>query len=202
MDNIALDLLGLRLTLKLPRISLKGEDQGEDQGADYHLQIQENHNFNDEGEDEKKMSYLEWKYGDKMTKMVYETMATPETQKVVAKMRELPKLKSSLLRTHQFQHQDLIAVDDERRHLLRKDSRVINRLMTVEQLSHIQKWLENQPDEFDVEKVQEESHYEKVDNDDRDDEDVSEDVQDSQHFMTNYYTRRDRLVYYRKVSIV
>merc|ERR1712198_778006 len=101
----------------------------------------------------------------------------------VTKMRELPKLKSSLLRMHQFQHQDLIAVDDERRHLLRKDSRVINRLMTVEQLSHIQKWLENQPDEFDVEKVQEESHYEKVDNDDRD-EDVSEDVQDSQHFMT------------------
>ena len=94
LDNISMDLLGLRLTFKLPRISIKDQDD-QNQSAEYHLHIEESQN--QENEDQR-MSYMEWKYGDQMNNLVDEATINEERRREVVKMRELPELKASVLK--------------------------------------------------------------------------------------------------------
>ena len=191
MDNVSMELLGLRLTFKLPRISIR--ENNEEEEAEYHLDIQKA-KMEEEDEDNK-VSYLEWRYGDNLNNIVNAT-AEIEPKNEVTKMREVPKLKAAMLRHNNYREMtSKITVDDERSRVLRQDMRVVNRLMTVDQIQHIEQWLSDQPDMFpDQDQVEQQTE---------EDQDNNEDVQDSNIVpFNNFYTRNDRLVYYRKVSIV
>ena len=203
LDNISMDLLGLRLTFKLPRISIKEQDD-QNQSAEYHLHIEESQNRENE---DQRMSYMEWKYGDQMNNLVDEATINEERRREVVKMRELPELKASVLKNlnlNNQQHQvKKSSIAEDRARMLRYDHRVINRLMTVDQISHIEQWLDDQPAQLaDDEHVYDE--LTPVPDNTKD-----EDVHDSHHVdvakSTNYYrdiANRDRFIYYKKVSIV
>ena len=203
LDNISMDLLGLRLTFKLPRISIKEQDD-QNQSAEYHLHIEESQNRENE---DQRMSYMEWKYGDQMNNLVEEATINEERRREVVKMRELPELKASVLKNlnlNNQQHQvKKSSIAEDRARMLRYDHRVINRLMTVDQISHIEQWLDDQPDQL----ADDEHVYDEITS--VPDNTKDEDVHDSHHFdvakSTNYYrdiANRDRFIYYKKVSIV
>ena len=201
MDNISVDLLGLRLTLRLPRISLKDTDEEE---AEYHLKIEQSNNINKEIEDNK-MSYLEWRYGDSMAKMVESSVSEPQQEVVRAK--ELPKLERAAVARNNLILSTRTSQHFQRSRLLKYDQRVVNRLMTVDQIGHIEQWLNNQPDSFPVDEDSE-NVYESVDDTtdsprDNPEEDVPPvNVSKSTNLYRDIANRRDAVVYYRKVTIV
>merc|ERR1711974_137723 len=105
MNSLALELLGLRLTMKLPRPKLRKES--EEDAAEYKISIVR-HNRSE---------------------------ARPRA-------RELPNntKRAGILKKNS---------------LLMYDNRVVNQLLTVEQLENIENWLGEQPDSFAKEEIEE-----------------------------------------------
>merc|ERR1719507_1854389 len=111
MNSLALELLGMRLTMKLPRPKLRKEEEA----AEYKISIVR-HNRSE----------------------------------VRPRARELPnntKRAGGIL---------------EKNSLLRYDNRVVNQLLTVEQLQNIENWLGEQPDSFAKEEIEELENIEPV----------------------------------------
>ena len=105
MNSLALELLGMRLTMKLPRAKLRKEP--EEEAAEYKISIVR-HNRSE---------------------------ARPRA-------RDLPNntKRPGILKKNS---------------LLKYDNRVVNQLLTVEQLENIENWLGEQPDSFDKEEIEE-----------------------------------------------
>ena len=211
MNNISLDLLGMRLTIKLPRISIK--DPEEEEAAEYHLKIEESQNReNEDSLINNKMTYMEWRYGDKLQQMT-DSSKVEETKTEVVRVKELPRLeRATVARNNMMLSTRRSREQFQRSRLLKYDQRVVNRLMTVEQIGHIEQWLNNQPDSFTQQTTDDaENVYETVDDDapdsprkdDPEDDDVpTVDLDKSTNFYRHIANSQDRLVYYRKVSIV
>ena len=111
MNSLALDLLGMRLTMKLPRPKLRKEEEA----AEYKISI-----------------------------------VRHDRSEVRPRARELPnntKRAGGIL---------------EKNSLLRYDNRVVNQLLTVEQLQNIENWLVEQPDTFAKEEIEELENIEPV----------------------------------------
>ena len=111
MNSLALDLLGMRLTMKLPRPKLRKEEEA----AEYKISI-----------------------------------VRHDRSEVRPRARELPnntKRAGGIL---------------EKNSLLRYDNRVVNQLLTVEQLQNIENWLGEQPDTFAKEEIEELENIEPV----------------------------------------
>ena len=126
IKNLTYDLLGITLRLKLPGFWR----QEEQEGAEYQLKIEESqeHKENQEEEEreERKVSYIEWRYGERLKEIV---TARPHTEPASQKASQ-DKLKR-----------------------LRKDFRVINNYLTPQQIAHIETWLQEQPEHFQAEEI-------------------------------------------------
>ena len=105
MNSLALELLGMRLTMKMPRAKLRKEV--EEEAAEYKISIVR-HNRSE---------------------------ARPRA-------RQLP---------NSTKRPSILKKDS----LLRYDNRVVNQLLTVEQLQNIENWLGGQPDTFATEEIEE-----------------------------------------------
>ena len=111
MNSLALDLLGMRLTMKLPRPKLRKEEEA----AEYKISI-----------------------------------VRHDRSEVRPRARELPnntRRAGSILKKNS---------------LLKYDNRVVNQLLTVEQLQNIENWLGEQPDSFAKEEIEELENIEPV----------------------------------------
>ena len=111
MNSLALDLLGMRLTMKLPRPKLRKEEEA----AEYKISI-----------------------------------VRHDRSEVRPRARELPnntRRAGSILKKNS---------------LLKYDNRVVNQLLTVEQLQNIENWLGEQPDTFAKEEIEELENIEPV----------------------------------------
>ena len=111
MNSLALDLLGMRLTMKLPRPKLRKEEEA----AEYKISI-----------------------------------VRHDRSEVRPRARELPnntKRVEGILKKNS---------------LLKYDNRVVNQLLTVEQLQNIENWLVEQPDTFAKEEIEELENIEPV----------------------------------------
>ena len=112
MNSLALELLGMRLTMKLPRPKLRKE---EEEAAEYKISI-----------------------------------VRHDRSEVRPRARELPnntKRVEGILKKNS---------------LLKYDNRVVNQLLTVEQLQNIENWLVEQPDTFAKEEIEELENIEPV----------------------------------------
>ena len=135
MKNLTYQLLGLTLKLKLPSLWREEED-----GAEYQLKIEESK--------EHKVSYLQWRYGHKLEQMVT-ARAQPDMQTVITEETE-----NILTGENKPPIQDKKPASQDKPHKrLRKDFRVINNLMSPEQITNIEQWLADQPDHFQTEQV-------------------------------------------------
>ena len=132
LNNLSVDLLGLRLTLKVPTIPSKEQDNKSEEEKKDECTC-EKENISNEKEDSKKKSYLEWRYGE-----------LPKPQR--ATIKELAKLEHATMKNNMRPQ-----VLSEKESLLKYDQRVVNRLLTVEQLNNIEKWLSDQPEKFPTE---------------------------------------------------
>ena len=111
MNSLALDLLGMRLTMKLPRPKLRKEEEA----AEYKISI-----------------------------------VRHDRSEVRPRARELPnntRRAAGILTKNS---------------LLKYDNRVVNQLLTVEQLQNIENWLGEQPDSFAKEEIEELENIEPV----------------------------------------
>lgn len=111
MNSLALDLLGMRLTMKLPRPKLRKEEEA----AEYKISI-----------------------------------VRHDRSEVRPRARELPnntRRAAGILKKNS---------------LLKYDNRVVNQLLTVEQLQNIENWLGEQPDTFAKEEIEELENIEPV----------------------------------------
>ena len=111
MNSLALELLGMRLTMKLPRPKLRKEEEA----AEYKISI-----------------------------------VRHDRSEVRPRARELPnntKRVEGILKKNS---------------LLKYDNRVVNQLLTVEQLQNIENWLGEQPDTFAKEEIEELENIEPV----------------------------------------
>ena len=206
LKNLSLDLLGLRLTFKLPRISLKEQETESEEAAEYHLKVEQRKETTEDQEMEVeqeggKMSYLEWRYGDKLTSMVADTAMLDTAEMARPRMRPVRRLSRLELRRRQEQEVGQVGEEEARR--LGRDARVVAQLLSVEQVARIETWLSAQPDQFQ-QMEEEEDHYAEIK-----EEEVftMEDVQDShqpaQPAPSQYQdilSRRN--VHYRRVTIV
>ena len=164
IKNLTYDFLGLTLRLKVP-----GFWRQEQEGAEYQLKIEERE---EEREDEeRKVSYIQWRYGDRLEQIV-----TARPHPSVQTLRELGRREETGDKSHKPSSQDNLK-------RLRKDYRVINNYLSPEQITHIETWLEDQPDHFLAEEL-----------------DGQEDVKERNMFTE--IVQRNRNVQYRKVSIV
>ena len=211
LKNLSLDLLGLRLTFKLPRISLKEQETESEEAAEYHLKVEQRKETKEEDQDQEmeveqeggKMSYLEWRYGDKLSSMVADTAMLDTAEMARPRMRPVRRLSRMELRRRQEQEVGQVGEEEARR--LGRDARVVAQLLSVEQVARIETWLSAQPDQFQQmeEEMEEEDHYAEIK-----EEEVftMEDVQDSHqpaHPASQYQDilcRRN--VHYRRVTIV
>ena len=206
LKNLSLDLMGLRLTFKLPRISLKEQETESEEAAEYHLKVEQRKETTEDQEMEVeqeggKMSYLEWRYGDKLTSMVADTAMLDTAEMARPRMRPVRRLSRLELRRRQEQEVGQVGEEEARR--LGRDARVVAQLLSVEQVARIETWLSAQPDQFQ-QMEEEEDHYAEIK-----EEEVftMEDVQDShqpaQPATSQYQdilSRRN--VHYRRVTIV
>ena len=211
LKNLSLDLLGLRLTFKLPRISLKEQDTESEEAAEYHLKVEQRKETTEEDQDQKmeveqeggKMSYLEWRYGDKLSSMVADTAMLDTAEMARPRMRPVRRLSRMELRRRQEQEVGQVGEEEARR--LGRDARVVAQLLSVEQVARIETWLSAQPDQFQQmeEEMEEEDHYAEIK-----EEEVftMEDVQDSHQPAQAPSQYQDilsrRNVHYRRVTIV
>ena len=207
LKNLSLDLLGLRLTFKLPRISLKEQETESEEAAEYHLKVEQRKETTEDQEMEVeqeggKVSYLEWRYGDKLTSMVADTAMLDTAEMARPRMRPVRRLSRLELRRRQEQEVGQVGEEEARR--LGRDARVVAQLLSVEQVARIETWLSAQPDQFQQMEEEEEDHYTEIK-----EEEVftMEDVQDShqpaQPATSQYQdilSRRN--VHYRRVTIV
>ena len=212
LKNLSLDLLGLRLTFKLPRISLKEQDTESEEAAEYHLKVEQRKETTEEDQVQQmeqdqeqeggKMSYLEWRYGDKLSSMVADTAMLDTAEMARPRMRPVRRLSRLELRRRQEQEVGQVGEEEARR--LGRDARVVAQLLSVEQVARIETWLSAQPDQFQqMEEQMEEDHYAKIK-----EEEVftMEDVQDSHQPAQAPSQYQDilsrRNVHYRRVTIV
>ena len=211
LKNLSLDLLGLRLTFKLPRISLKEQDTESEEAAEYHLKVEQRKETTEDDQDQEmeveqeggKMSYLEWRYGDKLNSMVADTAMLDTAEMARPRMRPVRRLSRLELRRRQEQEVDRVGEEEARR--LGRDARVVAQLLSVEQVARIETWLSAQPDQFQQmeEEMEEEDHYAEIK-----EEEVftMEDVQDSHQPAQAPSQYQDilsrRNVHYRRVTIV
>ena len=211
LKNLSLDLLGLRLTFKLPRISLKEQETESEEAAEYHLKVEQRKETKEEDQDQEmeveqeggKVSYLEWRYGDKLSSMVADTAMLDTAEMARPRMRPMRRLSRLELRRRQEQEVGQVGEEEARR--LGRDARVVAQLLSVEQVARIQTWLSAQPDQFQQmeEQMEEEDHYAEIK-----EEEVftMEDVQDSHQPAQAPSQYQDilsrRNVHYRRVTIV
>ena len=211
LKNLSLDLLGLRLTFKLPRISLKEQETESEEVAEYHLKVEQRKETKEEDQDQEmeveqeggKMSYLEWRYGDKLSSMVADTAMLDTAEMARPRMRPVRRLSRMELRRRQEQEVGQVGEEEARR--LGRDARVVAQLLSVEQVARIETWLSAQPDQFQQmeEEMEEEDHYAEIK-----EEEVftMEDVQDSHQPAQAPSQYQDILsrgnVHYRRVTIV
>ena len=208
LKNLSLDLLGLRLTFKLPRISLKEQETESEEAAEYHLKVEQRKETTEDQEQEMeveqeggKVSYLEWRYGDKLSSMVADTAMLDTAEMARPRMRPVRRLSRLELRRRQEQEVGQVGEEEARR--LGRDARVVAQLLSVEQVARIETWLSAQPDQFQQMEEEEEDHYTEIK-----EEEVftMEDVQDSQQPAQAPSQYQDilsrRNVHYRRVTIV
>ena len=213
LKNLSLDLLGLRLTFKLPRISLKEQESESEEAAEYHLKVEQRKETTEEDQVQQmeqdqeqeggKMSYLEWRYGDKLSSMVADTAMLDTAEMARPRMRPVRRLSRLELRRRQEQEVGQVGEEEARR--LGRDARVVAQLLSVEQVARIETWLSAQPDQFQQmeEEMEEEDHYAEIK-----EEEVftMEDVQDSHQPAQAPSQYQDilsrRNVHYRRVTIV
>ena len=148
LKNLTYDLLGLTIRLRLPRLGRQ-----EEPGAEYQLKI--------EHSQEQKVSYLQWRYGERLEEIVTASPQLPSQTK---------------------QQQDKTVAADKLKKL-KKDFRVINNYMSIEQISYIENWLRDQPEHFQTEDLN-----------------TGEAVEERNIFTD--VVDRNRNILYRKVSIV
>ena len=210
LKNLSLDLLGLRLTFKLPRISLKEQETESEEAAEYHLKVEQRKETTEEDQEMEqeqeggKVSYLEWRYGDKLSSMVADTAMLDTAEMARPRMRPVRRLSRLELRRRQEQEVGQVGEEEARR--LARDARVVAQLLSVEQVARIETWLSAQPEQFQQmeEQEEEEDHYAEIK-----EEEVftMEDVQDS-HQPAQPHTSQyqdilsRRNVHYRRVTIV
>ena len=114
MNSLGLELLGMRLTMKLPRPKVRKE---EEEAAEYKISI-----------------------------------VRHDRSEGRLRARELPNNAKKQTSTGIL----------KRNSLLRYDNRVVNQLLTVEQLENIENWLGEQPDSFAKEEIEELKNIEPV----------------------------------------
>ena len=114
MNSLGLELLGMRLTMKLPRPKLRKE---EEEAAEYKISI-----------------------------------VRHDRSEVRPRARELPNNTKKRVATGIL----------KKNSLLKYDNRVVNQLLTVEQLENIENWLGEQPDSFAKEEIEELENSESV----------------------------------------
>ena len=159
LKNITYDLLGLTIRLRLPRLARQ-----EEPGAEYQLKIERS-----QGErQEEKVSYLQWRYGERLEEILTAS----------------PQLPSETGKTRTKQKPDKTPAGDKLKKL-RKDFRVINNYMSIEQISYIENWLEDQPEHFQTEDLN-----------------TGEVVEVEEKNIFTDAVDRNRNIFYRKVSIV
>ena len=210
LKNLSLDLLGLRLTFKLPRISLKEQETESEEAAEYHLKVEQRKETTEDQEMEVeqeggKVSYLEWRYGDKLSSMVADTAMLDTAEMARPRMRPVRRLSRMELRRRQEQEVGQVGEEEARR--LARDARVVAQLLSVEQVARIETWLSAQPEQFQQmeveEEEEEEDHYAEIK---QEEVFTMEDVQDSHQPAQAPSQYQDilsrRNVHYRRVTIV
>ena len=208
LKNLSLDLLGLRLTFKLPRMSLKEQETESEEAAEYHLKVEQRKETTEDQEMEVeqeggKVSYLEWRYGDKLSSMVADTAMLDTAEMARPRMRPLRRLSRLELRRRQEQEVGQVGEEEARR--LGRDARVVAQLLSVEQVARIETWLSSQPEQFQQmeEQEEEEDHYAEIK---QEEVFTMEDVQDSHQPAQAPSQYQDilsrRNVHYRRVTIV
>ena len=163
VKNITYNLMGLTVRLRLPRLGKQ-----EETGAEYHLKIEQSQEHDQEQSQEQKVSYLQWRYGERLEEIV---TASPQ----------LPS-QTEMTRTKQQPDKSLAAAKLKK---LKKDFRVLNNYMSIEQISYIENWLQQQPEHFQTEDLNTPEMEEE------EERNIYTDVVD-----------RSRNILYRKVSIV
>ena len=133
LNNLSLDLLGFRLTLKVPQITNKEHDTKSRDEKEKDLCTCDNEETKQEKEQGPKKTYLEWRYGE-----------LPKPQ--IATIKEIARLENETIKNNMKPK-----IVTERESILKYDKRVINRLLTVDQLNNIEKWLGEQPEKFPTE---------------------------------------------------
>ena len=159
LKNITYDLLGLTIRLRLPRLARQ-----EEPGAEYQLKIERSQ----VERQEEKVSYLQWRYGDRLEEILTAS----------------PQLPSETGKTRTKQKPDKTPAGDKLKKL-RKDFRVINNYMSIEQISYIENWLQDQPEHFQTEDLN-----------------TGEVVEVEERNIFTDAVDRNRNIFYRKVSIV
>ena len=153
LTSLTYDLLGLTIRLRLPRLARQ-----EEAGAEYQLKIEPSQ----EESQEEKVSYLQWRYGERLEEIVTASPHMPSQTR---------------------QQQDKTVAADKLKKL-KKDFRVVNNYMSIEQISYIENWLRDQPEHFQTEDLN-----------------TAEVVVEERNIVTDVVDR-NRNILYRKVSIV
>ena len=161
VKNITYNLMGLTVRLRLPRLGKQ-----EETGAEYHLKIEQSQEHGQEQSQEQKVSYLQWRYGERLEEIV---TASPQ----------LPS-QTEMTRTKQQPDKSLAAAKLKK---LKKDFRVLNNYMSIEQISYIENWLQQQPEHFQTEDLN------------------TPEMEEERNIYTDVVDR-SRNILYRKVSIV
>ena len=165
IKNITYNLMGLTLRLRLPRLGRQ-----EETGAEYHLKIEQSQDQSQEESQEQRVSYLQWRYGERLEEIV---TASPQ-------LPSQPPGQTEGTRTKQEPDKSLAAAKLKK---LKKDFRVINNYMSVQQISDIENWLQDQPEHFQTEDLN------------------TGEVEEERTVFTDAVDR-NRNIFYRKVSIV
>ena len=133
LDTVAVSVLGLRLSLQLPRLALTPPSQP----AEYKLKVEH-----------QTTAYLDWRYGqlDKEERAAVQQLARAE-QLHQQRLKVKEDAKAALKRGKE-------KGEKKRRAELSQDARVVAQLLSVEQLSNIETWLSQQPDTFPAESTQ------------------------------------------------
>lgn len=157
LKNITYQLMGLTVRLRMPRLGRQ-----EETGAEYHLKIEQSQ--------EQRVSYLQWRYGERLEEIV---TASPQ-------LPSQPPSQTERTRTKQEPDKSLAAAKLKK---LKKDFRVINNYMSVQQISYIENWLQDQPEHFQTEDLN------------------TTEMEEERNIVTDVVDR-SRNILYRKVSIV
>ena len=164
LTSLTYDLLGLTVRLRLPRLARQ-----EEAGAEYQLKIEPSQ----EERQEEKVSYLQWRYGERLEEILTASPQLPS---------HLPSQTRKTENKQQHDKTDKLAAAKLKK--LRKDFRVINNYMSIEQISYIENWLEDQPEHFQTEDLN------------------TGEVEEERTVFTDAVDRNTRNIFYRKVSIV